>query len=374
MAAWAWGADAVIQTLRQSTIATARVGPVLDFGGTAVTTASLTVRLSKAGAALAARSDVTAITHDSDGFYLVTLNATDTNTVGRLDLSITGSGFIPFWVPMAVLSTAVFDQFYGSTGVFTANTTQFGGVAGTFAAGRPEVNTTHWAGTAVGTANVRANVVQVAGQTASAAAGVTFPATIASTTNITAATGVTLAAVTHTGAVIPTVTSVTNAVTAGTVSDKTGYSLTATTGLGNQTANITGNLSGSVGSVTGAVGSVTAAVTAGTVTDKTGYSLATAPPTAAEITTAVLDAFATASDSVQASPTPSTTSFAGSASLSSTDSFYVGSVLMFTSGALDGLARRITGYTGSTRTLTFTAAWPAAPASGATFRILGRID
>lgn len=50
------------------------------------------------------------------------------------------------------------------------------------------------------------------------------------------------------------------AVTAGTVSDKTGYSLTATTGLGNQTANITGNLSGSVGSVTGAVGSVTGAV------------------------------------------------------------------------------------------------------------------
>jgi hypothetical protein len=56
------------------------------------------------------------------------------------------------------------------------------------------------------------------------------------------------------------------AVTAGTVSDKTGYSLAATTGLGNQTANITGNLSGSVGSVT-------AAVTAGTVSDKTGYSL-----------------------------------------------------------------------------------------------------
>jgi len=34
---------------------------------------------------------------------------------------------------------------------------------------------------------------------------------------------------------------------------KTGYSLTATTGLGNQTANITGNLSGSVGSVTAGV-------------------------------------------------------------------------------------------------------------------------
>jgi hypothetical protein len=46
---------------------------------------------------------------------------------------------------------------------------------------------------------------------------------------------------------------------------KTGYSLTATTGLGNQTANITGNLSGSVGSVTSAVtvGSINAnAITA----------------------------------------------------------------------------------------------------------------
>jgi hypothetical protein len=49
---------------------------------------------------------------------------------------------------------------------------------------------------------------------------------------------------------------------------KAGYSLTATTGLGNQTANITGNLSGSVGSVTGAVGSVTGAV--GSVTGAVG--------------------------------------------------------------------------------------------------------
>jgi hypothetical protein len=47
------------------------------------------------------------------------------------------------------------------------------------------------------------------------------------------------------------VASVTAGVAVTTNNDKTGYSLTATTGLGNQTANITGNLSGSVGSVTG---------------------------------------------------------------------------------------------------------------------------
>jgi hypothetical protein len=80
----------------------------------------------------------------------------------------------------------------------------------------------------------------------------TFPATLASPTNITAATGIVLAGVTHTGAVIPTVTDVTNKTgyTAA-VSDKTGFSLLAGTGLGNQTANLTGNLTGSVGSISG---------------------------------------------------------------------------------------------------------------------------
>jgi len=54
---------------------------------------------------------------------------------------------------------------------------------------------------------------------------------------------------------------------------KTGYSLTATTGLGNQTADITGSLSGSVGSVAGNVGgNVTGSV--GSVTGLTASDVA----------------------------------------------------------------------------------------------------
>jgi hypothetical protein len=68
---------------------------------------------------------------------------------------------------------------------------------------------------------------------------------------------------------------------------KTGYTLQAITGLGNQEANIIGNLSGSVGSVIGNVGgnvvgsvaSVTNPVAVGTNNDKTGYSLTQAFPT-----------------------------------------------------------------------------------------------
>lgn len=69
-----------------------------------------------------------------------------------------------------------------TAGIAAVNVAQFGGSAGTFAGGRPEVNATHWGGTAVGSANVRSNVVQVAGQAASASAGVTFPASIGTST------------------------------------------------------------------------------------------------------------------------------------------------------------------------------------------------
>jgi hypothetical protein len=63
-----------------------------------------------------------------------------------------------------------------------ANVTQFGGSNGTFSGGRPEVNATHWGGTAVASATVQANVAQIAGQAAVAAASVTFPATVGSST------------------------------------------------------------------------------------------------------------------------------------------------------------------------------------------------
>ena len=72
---------------------------------------------------------------------------------------------------------------------------------------------------------------------------------------------------------------------------KTGYTLTATTGLGNQTANITGNLSGSVGSVTGAVGSVTGNVGGNVVGTVAGVTPATAAQVAAVLTTQITEAY-----------------------------------------------------------------------------------
>jgi hypothetical protein len=49
-------------------------------------------------------------------------------------------------------------------------------------------------------------------------------------------------------------------------------------------------------------------------------------------------------------------------------------VLVFTSGALAGIDRRITGYTGATRTFAFSTAFPAAPANGDRFIVCGLMN
>lgn len=74
--------------------------------------------------------------------------------------------------------------------------------------------------------------------------------------------------------------------------------------------------------------------------------------------------------------TPTTTEFTGAAGLSSTNDFYssLGSMLVFTSGTLKGIANRITDYDGATLTFSFSTAWPVAPANGDTFVILGHVE
>lgn len=169
--------------------------------------------------------------------------------------------------------------------------------------------------------------------------------------------------------------------TASTVSDKTGYSLTATTGLGNQTADITGNLSGSVGSVTGAVGSVTGhtAQTGDTYALANGATGFTAIDTVVDSIKVVTDALGSAAATKLAASmlgvesgafegTPSTTSMQTDLA-ETTDSHYNGSVLIITSGAGAGQRTDITGYTGATGTLTVTAV-TTAPAAADTFVIV----
>lgn len=73
---------------------------------------------------------------------------------------------------------------------------------------------------------------------------------------------------------------------------------------------------------------------------------------------------------------PTTSSFSGNPELSNLDGFYSDAkvTMAFVSGDLKPLVNRVTGYTGSTRTFTFATPWPAAPANGDRFILIGRIE
>lgn len=68
-----------------------------------------------------------------------------------------------------------------------------------------------------------------------------------------------------------------------------------------------------------------------------------------------------------------TTVFIGDSGLSSSDDFYNGCLLVFTSGTNKGIAEKVSDYTGSTRTFTMANAFPNAPANSTPFVILGKV-
>ena len=79
---------------------------------------------------------------------------------------------------------------------------------------------------------------------------------------------------------------------------------------------------------------------------------------------------------VQASPAPTTTTFAGPGTLSASDDVYNNRPVKFTGGtaANIGQARRILDYVGADRQLVVTPALPATPVAGDTFAILRKSD
>lgn len=104
--------------LKQSTAATARLGPFVDAGDGStledgLTIAASDVLLSKAGGALAAKGDATAAAYDAGGMYAVTLNTTDTGTLGRLDVVVAVAGARPVRASFVVLPTNVFNWMVG---------------------------------------------------------------------------------------------------------------------------------------------------------------------------------------------------------------------------------------------------------------------
>lgn len=100
-------------------------------GKTAETTLTITqpdIRLKKNGANWAQKNAAQTLSHEENGFYEVTLDATDTGTLGLLRLAVFESGALPVWEDFMVVTANVYDSLF-STDVLDVSVTQVNGTA-----------------------------------------------------------------------------------------------------------------------------------------------------------------------------------------------------------------------------------------------------
>ncbi|MFH1110968.1 MAG: hypothetical protein V1790_17485 [Planctomycetota bacterium] len=188
-----------MKILKQSTAAVISFGPFLDktdgvtleVGAGIITSidhATTGIFLSKNGGAGAIRHQtVTASVLDAYGMFLVTLDTTDTNTVGRLRVMMAEAAtFLPVWDDYFVLPANVYDSLVG-TDLLDINVAQLLGTAwltpGT--AGTPDVNAKLIGALAVPSGAIPAAVAGAAGGVFIAGANAATSITTALTANIT---------------------------------------------------------------------------------------------------------------------------------------------------------------------------------------------
>jgi len=119
--------------LKQNQAVDVIVGPFIDDGDgktaeTGLTITQAEVRLSKNGGNMAQKNEATALAHDELGYYDCNLNATDTNTLGRLQLMIHEAGALPVYHEYIVVSTNTYETICG-TDKFEVDLIQMVGVA-----------------------------------------------------------------------------------------------------------------------------------------------------------------------------------------------------------------------------------------------------
>jgi len=122
--------------IEQSTSITVRIGPFVDeddgkTAETGLTISQSDIRLSKNGGDFAQTNDSGGATHDENGWYYLTLDATDTNTLGRLIVAIHESGALPVWREFMVVTANVWDSLIGGTDYLQTDAQEIEGTTAT---------------------------------------------------------------------------------------------------------------------------------------------------------------------------------------------------------------------------------------------------
>jgi hypothetical protein len=289
---------------------------------------TVAVTLSKAGAAFGAAGGT--VTEISSGWYKIALTTTDTNTLGELAYHCTSTGAdatdfvdqvsVRIGDDLAFPATSGRSMVVDAAGLVDANTVKVGPSGSGSAQTARDVGLSVLVSSGTGTGQldvtagvVKANTTQLAAQTVTAGAGVTFPSSVASPTNITAGT-------------ITTVTNLTNAPTAGDLTAAMKTSVENSVWDAARTSHVT---AGTFGQMLRALGVRTGTATAGAATSIT------------------LDAGASAIDNT-----------------------YKGALITILSGTGAGQTQFIYLYTGATKVALVDPGWATTPDNTSVFAIL----
>jgi hypothetical protein len=106
--------------LKQSTAVDIGIGPFVDDtdGKTAETALTLTqsdIRLKKNNANWGQKAQASSATHEENGWYEVSLDTTDTNTLGILIVAVSKSGALPVWQRYLVVPANVYESLVTGT-------------------------------------------------------------------------------------------------------------------------------------------------------------------------------------------------------------------------------------------------------------------
>lgn len=109
------------------------------------------IRLKKNGDAWAQKNASQTLTHEEFGYYEIALDATDTNTLGRLRVAVSESGALPVWQDFVVVPANVHDSLVGqhATDKLEIDVAQVAGQSATVASTPIDANLTKWIGTPI---------------------------------------------------------------------------------------------------------------------------------------------------------------------------------------------------------------------------------
>lgn len=118
-----------MQLLRQSTAITVKLGPFVDETDGFTAEGSLTisqadVRLSKNGGDFAQKNQSSSASHDENGYYDVSLDTTDTGTLGRLRVAVSEGGARPVVADFMVVPANTYNSLVGGSDFLNVNISQ----------------------------------------------------------------------------------------------------------------------------------------------------------------------------------------------------------------------------------------------------------